>query len=631
MKPFPSRTLPVSLHLFLGATLCLSVDEACGQDLSSFEGIYRRQPVENGWHSGEISIAGEGAAATLRWKNEAGAEWELTPGDPGILKTGEDNPYYQSGAREFLVQLRNGQVAGFVFKSDFYVKDGFDFLPQMTSGFHGYISAAIAPPPALYGYGASFYVSIWPLVTGRWATFQIGLPSTWIVPDNLDFNEPLCPPGTMARDNWPERGPYYREVFQTIEGGLGYWGDTRFKSVNPKYRMNVTPNGYTHMISTPGWGPGRIEPLKPEQMGIAQLSNRLLVPPDGITFEEGASGKMLGNAWMVLPLTQAKVGSGQPTGDQSWTLFLNAANFKGPVAFIIPQTWSRLSQGYPIIAGRGLDARPARMGGGAMEVNSVPYFEAADSSGKTFTRIPRIQFPVDGKGETRLMQDIVFYSKGAVSTSGQFDSRKAFNPELTANPLRFDQGPKKLPLSGLESVVETTILGKRGAPAFGLKWKTVRGGFGALPEYFVQESEGPVAIQENEVPAETKLLAQEFVDSAGEGEYSSPDHGAWTEPGPGSEPMEVRLNDGSMVRYAWYRFVDQPSFQAFEWSAEERDRIQGIVERLHTQWGINREYLPRPSAGELVALDSAAILTPPAGFETGYVPIALSQGKAGAK
>ena len=50
-----------------------------------------------------------------------------------------------------------------------------------------------------------------------------------MIPDNTDFDKPLCPPGTVARDNWPSVGPVYRDVFQTIEGGLGYWGSTQVR------------------------------------------------------------------------------------------------------------------------------------------------------------------------------------------------------------------------------------------------------------------------------------------------------------------------------------------------------------------------------------------------------------------
>jgi hypothetical protein len=113
--------------------------------------------------------------------------------------------------------MQNGKVIGFTFQDDFFVKEGASVLAQKTGGFHGYISAQVEPPPREYGYGTSFYVSIWRLVSDKLSRFQIGLPSTWIIPDNRDFEKPLCPPGTVARDNWPERGPYYREVFQTIE------------------------------------------------------------------------------------------------------------------------------------------------------------------------------------------------------------------------------------------------------------------------------------------------------------------------------------------------------------------------------------------------------------------------------
>ena len=61
-------------------------------------------------------------------------------------------------------------------------------------------------------------------------SFQIGLPGTWILPDNRGYEQPLCPPGTYARDNWPPRGPSYRDVFQTIEGGSGFWTSTQFGS-----------------------------------------------------------------------------------------------------------------------------------------------------------------------------------------------------------------------------------------------------------------------------------------------------------------------------------------------------------------------------------------------------------------
>ena len=124
-------------------------------------------------------------------------------------------------------------------------------LEQLSNGLHGYISMNMPKQKEGFGYGVSFYVSAWPLVESPLSGFQIGLPGTWIVPENRGFEEPLCPIGTYARDNWPQRGPSYRDVFQTIEGSLGFWGSTQFGSTTAKYRMNGTANCYNGEISSP--------------------------------------------------------------------------------------------------------------------------------------------------------------------------------------------------------------------------------------------------------------------------------------------------------------------------------------------------------------------------------------------
>ena len=91
------------------------------------------------------------------------------------------------------------------------------------NGLHGYIGSYSYKTPASHRYGASFYSSVWSLIAKPIANFQIGLPGTWFVPDNLENSDtPLCPVGTRARDNWPERAPTYQDGFQTMEGGLGY-------------------------------------------------------------------------------------------------------------------------------------------------------------------------------------------------------------------------------------------------------------------------------------------------------------------------------------------------------------------------------------------------------------------------
>jgi hypothetical protein len=121
------------------------------------------------------------------------------------------------------------------------------------------------------------------------------------------------------------------------------------------------------------------------------------------------------------------------------------------------------------------------------------------------------------------------------------------------------------------------------------------------------------------------LLAQEF-QLAGQGEpYTSPTTGAWSKPGPKMGPFTVKLADGSLVTYSWYRFVDQPSFQQYDWSQEKKATLQAFVEKIHANWPIDREYMPPPGRGAIVALDPALLVTPPKGLEVGYVPIVTRQ------
>jgi hypothetical protein len=204
--------------------------------------------------------------------------------------------------------------------------------------------------------------------------------------------------GTYARDNWPERGPSYRDVYQNIEGGAGMWVSTRFPASGSKYRINATPDCYTNQISSPGWGFGW-EPLIDTKLGLAQLSNRLLIPPDGFTFTPAAGQAFLGNAWIALPLHLPYTGpTGVPNGQQNWTLFVNGSNFRGPVAFYTTDTWSRISMMDPTIIQRGLDARPLWTGGLALEVGAAPFFTSAPVNGVRYRRIPRLLMPADGSG-----------------------------------------------------------------------------------------------------------------------------------------------------------------------------------------------------------------------------------------
>ncbi len=505
-------------------------------------------------------------------------------------------------------------------------------ITEGSAGLHGYISFDSDQPPAGYGAGISFYSAVWPLVDKPLADFQIGLPSTWIIPENSDVDFPLCPQGTYARDNWAERGPTWGSVFQTVEGGLGYWAGNNFRYGPPKFSMNGTSSCYDFEIASPGWDFFyHNTPLADDKMGIAQLSNSMLVPPDGLTFEGNPDGLFLGYAWMALPFMEEKQGP-PPTGENSWTLFLNADNFKGPVAYYVPETWSKISKGYPTDNKRGLDARDGEMGGGAMEINTVPRMDAKIAGDTVFYKIPKLQFPVDDHGRTILVQDVKYYSKQALFNSfkawrnginactGAFDKSGSWEPDLSTEMPPFDQGGVKL--TNIDQAFTTMIFSDN---VFGIQWeKNDLTEPGIFPQYYRQVGDNNrVAVPVAEVPAD--LISKEFRLAPRGEPYTSPQTGVWANPGPASESYEVVLLDGSTVTYCWYRFVDQPSLQQFNWSRKDKEKLQALVEKVHAHWLIDQEYIEPLKTGGLVTLDPALMVKPPKGFEVGFVPIVTGQ------
>jgi hypothetical protein len=397
--------------------------------------------------------------------------------------------------------------------------------------------------------------------------------------------------------------------------------------------MNGTPQCYDYEVASPGWSFFYGKTALPDnRLGIAQLSNRLLIPPDALPFQGTPNGEFLGYTWMALPFTDPTA-EDPPTGDQSWTCFLSAANFKGPIAYYIPETWSKIGKifKYPFDYGRGLDARPGSMGGGAMEINTVPRFDATDAQGATYSKIPKLQFPVDSEGRAYLVQDVTYYSKAALydafkawrdggpACSGTFDPKGAWKSTLTTRTTRYNQAGQKI--LGVERVFDTKVFAGN---VWGLEWfKNAASEPGLFPQYFQHVGGNRVPIAAAAAPA--ALQAQQFKLADPGAPYTSPTAGAWTQPGPKSGPFSVKLGDGSVVTYSWYRFVDQPSFQQYAWSDEKKARLQAFVEKLHATWPIDRNYMAPPSRGALVSLDPALLVTPPKGMEVGYVPIVTRQ------
>lgn len=88
--------------------------------LQSIAGTYRYEPYSNNWHQGTITIVNN---AGLRWTNQAGVSWDMTPDlQTGVLQKAEGSPYQdQPNGRAFIVQRdASGQITGFQFQGETY-------------------------------------------------------------------------------------------------------------------------------------------------------------------------------------------------------------------------------------------------------------------------------------------------------------------------------------------------------------------------------------------------------------------------------------------------------------------------------------------------------------------------------
>lgn len=272
-----------------------------------------------------------------------------------------------------------------------------------------------------------------------------------------------------------------------------------------------------------------------------------------------------------------------------------------------------------------------------MEINTVPKKSALDSNQNRYYKIPRLQFPVDSLNRTILSKDVTFYSKealydkvldwrnGGSVPSGSFSTRGSYKPAMHTYSVNYDQDGKTI--VGINSLASPAIFHGND---FGLKWTgNVTNGMGSFPEYFKDSADFRVAIPDSMVPASTGLLDAQFnAPSENPSPYRAELKGAWRNPGPVAGPFFVYLNDHSMVTYFWYRFIDQPVFQQFNWSESKKDSLQHLIEAMHENWSIEQAYMKPPSSGNLVAFDNALFVTPPPEYSIGYVPIVVGQEKS---
>ncbi len=506
----------------------------------------------------------------------------------------------------------------------------------------GYLLVPHEKVPETYDAGFSMYVAAWPLLKeypGH--RFQTGLFGTWMFAQHPD----------------PKPANFYSD----IEGGLGWWRDTRFATKTPKFIMGGVALNFSEWANGPGAGKGRDWKNPTGLYGVAQLSPWLLWPPDGLNLKQGTCGELVGYGYLPLPFTSPKTttaGKKVPTGGNSWTLFLNTRNFKGPVAFFTPFFWSRASVDDPRLGGMFLDSRPSNPNKALqMETQYVPSVQAVDAKGETYARIAPPSFPRSPTGDSLVVHRITAYNKralwdavqtwfeGGPAASGKIDPRGAslhiFKGQGGATWKIYSPNvpdEKKVPIAWNAFASPVAI----DPHTYGYRWNyklvtrtnTKDGSLATLPEYYhlarnANKMAEWVAVQPKDVPAETGLAQVQFHRPREDRPepYVTPDdsRSPWKKPGPVAGPFQAHLGDGSVVTYHWYRFADQPALLNADLTDKERENLQARVEKIHRNWKKDRDYLPPPTVGKLADIDPALVVTPPPGLEAGYVPIATRQ------
>ncbi len=500
-----------------------------------------------------------------------------------------------------------------------------------------------------FGSGYTMYTAAWPIFKqypGP-ADFQMGLSSSWMTTQRTG-TEPA-------------------QFYTTIEGGLGWWHDTRFGTKIPKFIMGGVSYNFYAWANGPGAGRSNNLPNGQRdwstpggKYGVAQLSNKLLWAPDGLNMAQSLNGEILGYGYLPLPLTEPipnTNGTGIETGNQCWTLFLHSTNFKGPATFFLPTFWTEPALLNPALEGLFLDSRPSDPNVGfGIEHAQSPAIISRDGSGNPYAKLERLQFPANNEDNSMILSQISVYSKNAL---------------WNALETWFSGGPAVLPRINEAGTYGVSFVNNGGAMAAEISETSPNGinhdidlhyinnvqqnstimGFEydlnivekkeknfLLPEYFRLDPDNlwrPV--DEVAVPPSTNLLTTAVPTSPRpEITYLTPldpdchwqdPNGPWNNPGPTAGPFKADLGDGTTVTYYWYRFVDQPAIIHANLPEDIRTKLQSRAELIHANWSHTDEYLAPPSIGRIATVDPAGIVQPPAGLEIGYVPIVTRQEK----
>ena len=230
--------------------------------------------------------------------------------------------------------------------------------------------------------------------------------------------------------------PRPKDHYSDIEGGLGWWRDTRFATETPKFIMGGVALNFSEWANGPGAGKGRDWKKPAGHYAVAQLSPWVLWPPDGLNLKQG---HVRGTLRLRLPAAAAHHAEEDHRGQ--------GRTDRQPLLDPVPQHRQLQRTGdvlhavllvaslrrEPAAGGLFLDTRPSEPNKAVqMETQHIPAYLSKDAKGDTYARVAPTMFPGKPDGDAVLVHRITAYSKAALWDGVQawFDGGPAASGEI---------------------------------------------------------------------------------------------------------------------------------------------------------------------------------------------------------
>lgn len=454
---------------------------------------------------------------------------------------------------------------------------------------------------------------------------DFGMSGTWLFPYPVD----------QYPSNPCELMPHKIEHnYETFEGGSSY-SESRFGR-QPKWKLGDSVGCYrsytnSNLFHTAESAPHACsweESGEPKRsMGFAQLSNRLMILPDGLSFEK--------DGMMGLAVARTPFGKQNSMDNRNfWTFIFDTENYAGPVGYFVPEFWKLRPKGEEV------KAKDYNDYSNTPEIQSVgPQWECHGMSAnvdENVTKLIKMAMPqvnnrtVLWMGQRAHEDSELFDLLEEALASGSLDATKLLS-NGTTRPACTGGGDAKFGSTAtwatFDNVVEdgdclwTMKAANASCPADGLC---------DVPQYYKDGKPVDPSIASEGLRAARNPTRPFPTDFAYDALTHAPVGGCRDSPGPADSKLYcTKTLDDTWVGYRWYRFVDQPGLQQQNLSETEKAFMQKRVETLHrmTLTPVNKWINGRNAEAEgLARVEPAAIATPPAGLEVGYVPLVLYQG-----